>query len=144
MGDCECAVLSSHQLFVLYSIQRSTMFLWSNSGWEYPLPSNRLVFCFYCTKIVCMHTFLLGDMLHSNISPIVSVRIFISIYLSLFITVWILSLDYLKNSYDYDIQIFTVSLPWSGIDTLSFSTWSLNHDVIQAPFCEFTLSFISS
>ena len=41
-------------------------------------------------------------MLHSNISPIVSVRIFISIYLSLFITVWILSLDYLKNSYDYD------------------------------------------
>ena len=28
---------------------------------------------------------LLGDMLHSNISPIVSVRIFISIYLSIFI-----------------------------------------------------------
>ena len=29
--------------------------------------------------------YLLGDMLHSNISPIVSVRIFISIYLSIFI-----------------------------------------------------------
>ena len=51
-------------------------------------------------------------------------------YLSLFITVWILSLDYLKNSYDYDFQIFTVSLPWWGIDTISFSACSLNHDVI--------------
>ena len=72
----------------------------------------------------------LGDMLHSNISPIVSVRIFISIYLSLFITVWILFLDYLKKSYDYDFQILTVSLALPGIVYLPYSAWSLNHDVI--------------
>ena len=59
-------------------------------------------------------TFLsLGDMLHCSISPIVSVRIFI-IYFS-----WILFIDYLKNSYNYHLQMFTISLPWLGIEMVN-------------------------
>ena len=59
------------------------------------------------------------------------------------ISLQILSLDYLKNGLYNHLQISSVSLSLSGIDRRSFSVWSLNHDVIQAPFCEFTLSFIS-
>ena len=52
--------------------------------------------------------------------------------------------DYLKNPIHNHLQISSVSLALSGIVQLSFSVWSLNHDVIQAPFREFTLSSISS
>ena len=58
-----------------------------------------------------------------------------SLFIYLFITVWNLSLNYLKNSYHYDFQIFTVSLPLIGIDMRTYSARSLTHDVIQAPFC---------
>ena len=51
---------------------------------------------------------------------------------------------YLKNGPYNHLQIFSVSLASSGIVDLLFSVWSLNHDVIQAPFCVVTLSFISS
>ena len=61
----------------------------------------------------------LGDtcMHYQCISPIVLVRIFVY----LFICALILSVDYLKNGINNQLQIVTVSLPWSGIDSLSFS-----------------------
>ena len=65
-------------------------------------------------------------------------------YYFFFLSVHILSPWYLKNRINNHLQIFTVSLSISGIDRRSFSVWSLNHDVIQAPFCVFTLSMISS
>ena len=43
---------------------------------------------------------------------------------------WILCLRYLKNRMSNHLQIFTVSLPWWRMDTLIFSAWSPNHDVI--------------
>ena len=65
-------------------------------------------------------------------------------YYFFFLSVHILSPWYLKNRINNHLQIFTVCLSISGIDRRSFSVWSLNHDVIQAPFCVFTLSMISS
>ena len=47
-----------------------------------------------------------------------------------FLSVWILCSRYLKNGNSNHLQIFTVSLPWSGMDTITFSAWSPNHDVI--------------
>ena len=69
-------------------------------------------------------------MLHCSISPIEFVRILFFLFLS----VWILELWYLKNRINNDVEIFTVSLSLSGIARLGVSVWSLNHDVIQAPF----------
>ena len=43
---------------------------------------------------------------------------------------WILCLRYLKNRMSNHLQIFTVSLPWWRMDTIIFSAWSPNHDVI--------------
>ena len=49
----------------------------------------------------------------------------------LFLSVWILCWRYLKNGMsNHEFQIFTVSLPWWGMDTITFSAWSPNHDVI--------------
>ena len=84
-------------------------------------------------------------MLHCSISPIEFVRILFSLLLLLFLlSVWILGQLYLKNTINNHVEIFTVSLSLSGIARLSFSVWSLNHDVIQAPFCVLTVSLISS
>ena len=66
------------------------------------------------------------------------------IYFLLFILYEILGPWYLKNRINNHVEIFTVSLSLSGIENLLFSVWSLNHDVIQAPFCVLTLSLISS
>ena len=81
-------------------------------------------------------------MLHCSISPIEFVQILFWLFL---LSVWILGPWYLKNRINNHVEIFTVSLSLSGIARLSFSVWSLNHDVIQAPFCVLTLSlfFIS-
>ena len=70
---------------------------------------------------------LLGDMYIVHITYCICTNLYSSI---LFITVQNLFLDYLKNPIPNHFQISSVSLPWSGIDTLSFSAWSLNHDVI--------------
>ena len=43
---------------------------------------------------------------------------------------WILCSRYLKNGMSNHLQIFTVYLPWWGMDTITFSAWSPNHDVI--------------
>ena len=86
---------------------------------------------------------LLGDMLHCSISPIEFVRILLFTTLFL-LSVWILGPWYLKNRINNHVEIFTVSLSLSGIARLSFSVWSLNHNVIQVPFCVLTLSLISS
>ena len=86
------------------------------------------------------------DFLHKVICYTMAYHL-LYLYESLFFIVYfcrILYTDYLKNSYNYDFQIFTVSLPFLGIEVLTYSARSLIHDVIQAPFCEFTLSFISS
>ena len=60
------------------------------------------------------------------------------------ISLQILWFIYLKNKPYNHVQIFTVYLASLGIVHLLFSVWSLNHDVIQVPFCVFTWSFISS
>ena len=43
---------------------------------------------------------------------------------------WSNRAQYLKNGMSNHLQIFTVSLAWWGMDTITFSAWSPNHDVI--------------